>query len=313
MGVDFHSLVESPAIEVLYKTFGKSERYKFNQDKQIITGPFMIPDLPIYRNDASHGEYYVVFDKQTIIELNEMFMKEQKTLSFNYQHMDNSKVDGAVLVENWIVGEGDNKAKELGFEVPIGTWMGSVKINNKEFWEKEIKSGNAKGFSIEGYLDMQMKSIKKNKFMEAKTKDGVYTITTTDEVMAVNSPVTIKNADGTDGPKEGEFELENGTILKVLNGAVTEMIEATLEEEITPEEVAAMSKMFAKVIEAANKPLLDKITALETKVANMPAAGSATDSTDDKDKGGEGKLSPTQTALAKFNSIKTIIENNKKK
>lgn len=305
MGIDFHSLVDSPAIEVNYKTFGKSERYKFNQEKQIITGPFMIPDLPIYRNDASHGEYYVYFDKPTILQLNEQFMKEQKTLSFNYQHKDNSTVEGAVLVENWIVGEGDNKAKELGFDVPVGTWMGSVKINNKKFWDEEIKSGNAKGFSIEGYLDMEMKKIKptnmsKEKFAEAKTTDGA-TIKTSAEAFAQGVDAVIVDAEGKETPAEGDYTLENGTVIKCVAGKVTEMVEA-MAEELSPEEVAAMSKMFSAIL----KPLNDKIAALETKLANMPGAASKTDKIDEKKD--EKKETPAQTTMKKINAIKEALK-----
>ena len=35
--------------------------------------------------------------------------------------------------------------------VPVGTWMGSVKVNNEEVWNDFVKTGKVKGFSIEGY------------------------------------------------------------------------------------------------------------------------------------------------------------------
>jgi hypothetical protein len=42
-----------------------------------------------------------------------------------------------------------DKSKALGFNVPKGTWMTSMKINNKETWNK-IKAGELNGFSVEG-------------------------------------------------------------------------------------------------------------------------------------------------------------------
>jgi hypothetical protein len=39
-----------------------------------------------------------------------------------------------------------------GLDVPVGTWMGSVKVDNDEVWNDYVKSGKVKGFSIEGYF-----------------------------------------------------------------------------------------------------------------------------------------------------------------
>ena len=36
--------------------------------------------------------------------------------------------------------------------MPVGTWMVSMKVNNDEVWEKYVKTGLVKGFSIEGYF-----------------------------------------------------------------------------------------------------------------------------------------------------------------
>lgn len=306
LGVDFQSLVTDPAIEVLFKTFAKGERYKFNQDKQIITGPFMIPDLPIFRSDATHGEYYVVFDKQTVQTLNEMFMSEQKTLSFNYQHMDNSKVEGAVLVENWIVGEGDNKAKELGFDVPVGTWMGSVKINNKQFWEEEIKSGKVKGFSIEGYLDMEMKRIKKNtmkKFsVTAKTKDDTYTLGTEADAFAEGVDVYTIAEDGTQAPTEdGDYVMADGSTITVAGGKITKIMPmAAADEAISTEDAAALMKALSPAIAELLKPIQTELAELKDKFSKLPAAASATTNTDD------APAEPTrvQSILNKLHALK---------
>jgi Putative phage serine protease XkdF len=44
----------------------------------------------------------------------------------------------------------NDKAAALGIDVPAGTWMLSAHIPDADFWEKEVKSGNITGFSIEG-------------------------------------------------------------------------------------------------------------------------------------------------------------------
>ena len=45
-----------------------------------------------------------------------------------------------------------DKSKHYGFEnIPKGTWMVSMKINNDDVWEK-AKKGEIAGYSIEGYF-----------------------------------------------------------------------------------------------------------------------------------------------------------------
>ncbi len=139
--------------------------------------------------------------------------------------------------------------------------------------------------------------------MEAKTKDGTYTIKTTAETFAVGADVVTVDAEGKETPAiDGDYELENGSILKVTAGKITEIVE--VEETLSDAEVAAMSKLFSKVIEASTKPLLEKITALETKLSKLPGAASATES---NDKGEEKtKPTPSQIALSKLRRLKEI-------
>ena len=62
-------------------------------------------------------------------------------------------VEGLTVVESWIVEDPEmDKSKHYGFEnIPKGTWMVSMKINNDEVWEK-AKKGEIAGYSIEGYF-----------------------------------------------------------------------------------------------------------------------------------------------------------------
>jgi hypothetical protein len=55
-----------------------------------------------------------------------------------------------------------DKAALYGFDLPKGTWMILMKVNNDDVWKK-VKDGNIKGFSIEGYFaDKYEMSIQKN-------------------------------------------------------------------------------------------------------------------------------------------------------
>ena len=46
--------------------------------------------------------------------------------------------------------------------VPIGTWMGAIKVNNDEVWNDYVKTGKVKGFSIEGYFVDKLERPKDN-------------------------------------------------------------------------------------------------------------------------------------------------------
>jgi hypothetical protein len=56
-----------------------------------------------------------------------------------------------------------------GMDLPVGTWMVSMKILNDELWEGYVKSGKVKGFSIEGYFVDKVEASKQDpKEMEAE-------------------------------------------------------------------------------------------------------------------------------------------------
>jgi hypothetical protein len=62
-------------------------------------------------------------------------------------------LNGLTLVESWLVEDKEkDKSALYGLDVPLGTWMGSVKVNNDEVWNEFVKTKKVKGFSIEGYF-----------------------------------------------------------------------------------------------------------------------------------------------------------------
>ena len=50
--------------------------------------------------------------------------------------------------------------RSYGLNVPVGTWMGAVKVNNEEIWNEYVRTNKVKGFSIEGYFADKMESPK---------------------------------------------------------------------------------------------------------------------------------------------------------
>ena len=145
------SLVEEPAIESNFIFFDK-EKVQFaalNDEKRLVMGPILIPNKQILRIDGEGKPYHVFFKPETIKKLSEMYLKNKYTDSSTLEH--DKKINGVVLVESWIKESiTKDKSALYGIDVPVNTWMGTFKIDNDEIWNDYVKTGEVKGFSIEG-------------------------------------------------------------------------------------------------------------------------------------------------------------------
>lgn len=150
--VDFVALVDRPAIQRGFLAF-KEARQNFviqDEEQRIISGPLMLADTPIYRNDAIRGEYYVVFSADTIKQIAQKFFKKGYQNNVNLMHNSGDVQEGLTMFESWIVDKKRGIQPMVGFEdVPDGSWFGSYKVENDEAWNK-VKSGEVLGFSVEG-------------------------------------------------------------------------------------------------------------------------------------------------------------------
>ena len=169
-GIEFVSLVETPAIQKDFLAFAEiAQRFEIkDEEKRIVTGAAMIADLPIYRRDDVRGEYYVVFDKESIFKIAKKWARGNKYDAVNAHH-NTPIADGVSLFESYIIDRERGVMPPMGFEeVADGSWFVSYLIDNDEVWAK-VKSGEFKGFSVEGVFDFpvdadeqvieQMKSI----------------------------------------------------------------------------------------------------------------------------------------------------------
>lgn len=121
-----------------------------DEEQRIISGPLMLADTPIYRNDAIRGEYYVVFTADTIKQIAQKFFKKGYQNNVNLMHNSGDVQEGLIMFESWIVDKKRGIQPMVGFEdVPDGSWFGSYKVENDEAWNK-VKSGEVLGFSVEG-------------------------------------------------------------------------------------------------------------------------------------------------------------------
>jgi hypothetical protein len=301
-GIDFISLVDFPAIETNWVAMAQEKMLYFNKEKQLLAGPILIPNQPIYRASAQIGEYYVRFSKEEIEKMVRKFQSTQKSVNLNYQHQEDSQIKQSVVQEIWLTGKSD-KSKDYGFNLPEGSAFVVSHIGDSKFWNEEVKSGNVKGYSIEGFLNMELKNIKKmskEKFVSATTKDGM-NIQSDGETFIVGATVYTVSEDETQTPvPDGIYEFDNGMMITVADSVITELVEGTApaEPEMSQEEMAA--------IEKAIKPILEKLEAkiaeLEVKLSNVPAKE---EPKKEEPKKPESKISAVQSALSKLKQLQT--------
>jgi uncharacterized coiled-coil protein SlyX len=135
------ALVKEPAIDELFMAFESEKEFLFKSDneKQIVSGPAMIPNKLIYRNSP---QCYVVYDESDIVEFAKQFIKTGA--KFNLEHNESTvEVD---IFESYFL-KADNE-----WNLPEGTWIVSAKIEDQLVWE-DIKSGKFKGFSIQSNFE----------------------------------------------------------------------------------------------------------------------------------------------------------------
>jgi hypothetical protein len=152
-GIEAISIVDRPAIQenfITLKEQPKVDLAEVDNEKRILMGPALIPNKNIYREDED-GEYYIYFSEDTVRKASELFLTRGNQNKSTLEH--EASLHGLTVVESWIIEDDvHDKSKKYDFNLPVGTWMVSMKVNNDEVWDKYVKTGLVKGFSIEGYF-----------------------------------------------------------------------------------------------------------------------------------------------------------------
>ena len=154
-GIEAISIVDKPAIQEDFIALSKQDKVQLadvDTDKRILMGAALIPNKNIYRQDSEEEEgYYIYFSEATVKKASELFLIEGNQNKSTLEHQ--AELSGLSVVESWIVeDEVHDKSRKYGLEMPVGTWMVSMKVNNEEVWQDYVKTGAVKGFSIEGYF-----------------------------------------------------------------------------------------------------------------------------------------------------------------
>ena len=124
-----------------------------DEDKHIISGPIMLADKPIYRNNKKFGEHFVTFPADTIKDIAIKFSKKGYQDKVNLMHDKSMTLDGLIMFEPFIVDKERGIQPMKGFEdAKDGSWFGSFYVENEQAWQL-IKQGKVKGFSVEGFFE----------------------------------------------------------------------------------------------------------------------------------------------------------------
>ena len=156
IGVEAISVVENPAIEEDFVAL-KSQEFKLaevDKERRILMGALLVPNRPIYRRNGD-DEYYIYFSKDTVLKASQMYLMQGNQNNATMEHQ--YEINGLSLVESWLVEDKvHDKSVKYGMDLPLGTWVGSVKVNNDKVWDSFVKTKKIKGFSIEGYFADKM-------------------------------------------------------------------------------------------------------------------------------------------------------------
>ena len=269
------SLVDDPAVMSDFLAFDnkrKMQMYSVTDDeKRLVRGVVMRADFPIYRRDERMGEYYIIYKPETIRAMAEKYLAESRQNDVNVMH--STDVDGVQMVQWFIKGDG---VSVTGFDdIADGSLFAEFHILNDEVWEA-VKSGEYKGFSLEGFFDLaperdkqtaeeivddldgqfssMFKSLFKrnmskiNRFKAALAKLlAVFGNVTTDKgVLAWDGDEDLKEGDAvfiedqegnrTDAP-DGDYITPDNKTIVVVDGKVSEIRDP--EAEVAPEEAPA--------------------------------------------------------------------------
>lgn len=242
-----------------------------NQEERILTSPVLIPEQNIFR-DFDGEKCNVFFTADTIKKLVLNFAKSKYNHNSTLEHKE--IINGVFFHESWIVRNPNNDAaNELGFNVPTGTWMMSMKVENDDIWNEYIKTGKVKGFSIDSRLGVQKNTKnKKEKMNYSKVKEMVmksilmeaqlneFKINDSLSVFAESLENDMVVFDKDNQPlKKQEFTFEGKTFKTDDNGVIVEITEVEPAQDEQKQKVDAADEMPADTPKQDEAPADSKL------------------------------------------------------
>ena len=260
-----------------------------SEEKRILVSPVLIPDQKVFRKSlGKEGKPgYVFVTAETIEQLQQNFFKQ------NYQH--NSTIEhlypieeGVFIFESWIIEDPENdKAKALGFDLPKGTWMVSMKIDNNLIWEEYIKTGKIGGLSMDASLKSEKVITQEVNFKNQMKKETLKSMLTKALAKRVAFNADMKEFVVGEGQSVFATELVEGAIVTDVDGKIMPEIvfdyegkryRTGVEGEIVSiedivEDVEMSDEMLEEVLEEVKNDIVaeyeKQIEALNAEIAEL--------------------------------------------
>ena len=167
-GVHGASLVENPAIEIEAVCFSKEEEdlvsiKMANEEKRIVLSPLLIPNKKVYRASIGKNKEqgFTFVSEETIEKLQQNFFKNNFNHNSSIEH--ETPIEGVYIFESWIVeNSAQDKSALYGYNLPVGSWVVAMKIENQDIWDNYIKTGKVKGLSIDALLRPEKQTFNNN-------------------------------------------------------------------------------------------------------------------------------------------------------
>ena len=309
------SLVDDPAVMSNFQAFDSHKKMLMyevaDEEKRLVRGVVMRADFPIFRRDKEMGEYYIIYKADTIRQMAEKYLVENRQNNVNLMHAADSDVDGVQMVQFFIKDTSAGVAPANFEEIADGSLFGEFHVTNDEVWE-QIKGGTYKGFSLEGIFDLcpeqnkdevqeivdsldgKFKRIFKNtpnsktmsklsrpKAALAKAFAEFGNITTDrgilawdgDDDLKAGDAVYIEDADGNRTPAEdGDYKTEDNKTIVVVDGKVSEIKDPEAEVEPATEEMGKVATDKGDLLYDGEEDLKEgDVVFVEKDGENVPA------------------------------------------
>jgi hypothetical protein len=254
LGIDLISNVKNPAVKIKGVAFSNQEhsKYCFSDFKKFrIAAPALVPD-DIYRNDED-GEYFIRFTPEKIEQLAKKFMSQLPTKGnriFNLEHGEeliDSYILEAILADTESKVEMIKESYEV--EVPLGTFFIVQQFNDKNKFEELVSKGQI-GFSIEGFLGMELID-NKNQIKQSKMKKDSKLTKMKRKQKFVGVKRTFKSA----SKRKFEEVIENEELIVIVDELV-EGAEAVVVEDVTEGPIDNFTGEVEVVVEGVTETLI---------------------------------------------------------
>jgi hypothetical protein len=281
-GVFAISLVNAPATGEHYIAMAKQEKIvkfaKVDEEQRILMGLVLQPEQLIYRVDEDGNEFEMFFSAETIKDFSQNFFQSGFQLNSKLEH--DEPIEGVTFVESWLVENPKvDKSAAFGLEYPKGSWLVSMKVDNDDIWNNYIKTGELKGFSIDGMVELEEVTLKSNIEMSkgnksilallkdivskneeqevevtlGSVKSGELDIQFDGESLEVGTAVFLIADEEKVQLADGSYKIDEGGEIVVKDGVVESMSEAEAEEEVAQEaEEVVDAELEEEVIEEVN-------------------------------------------------------------